>query len=143
MRWLVGALARVHFFAVRLAASILFSPPYGTLRSYALCVYLGVIVTSLPSPSLAPSLPASLPPHLNCSATTSQWFPEIHQCCPGVPILLVGNKTDLREDPRTIAELAKSSQVLVTGKQGADLAAKIGAVAHLECSAKALQGCKV
>ncbi|EDW02173.1 GH21848 [Drosophila grimshawi] len=31
-----------------------------------------------------------------------KWIPEVKHFCPNVPIILVGNKSDLRNDPQTI-----------------------------------------
>lgn len=31
-----------------------------------------------------------------------KWTPEVKHFCPNVPIILVGNKKDLRNDPSTI-----------------------------------------
>jgi Ras-related C3 botulinum toxin substrate 1 len=35
----------------------------------------------------------------------AKWFPEIRHHCPDVPIILLGLKMDLRNDPKTIEEL--------------------------------------
>jgi Ras family protein A len=51
-----------------------------------------------------------------------------------VPILLVGNKVDLRDCTETKAKR------LLTWEQGYFLAKKIGAYAYLECSAKTRKG---
>ena len=56
-----------------------------------------------------------------------QWVPEVRHFCPGVPFVLVGCKSDLRDDPATIAELKKNGQHPVTDEEGAAVAAKIGA----------------
>jgi hypothetical protein len=40
----------------------------------------------------------------------SQWVPEVRHFCPNVPFVLVGCKSDLRNDPSTIAELQKNKQ---------------------------------
>ena len=39
------------------------------------------------------------------------WSKEVKHFCKGVPVILVGNKTDLRGDQALIKELAKSDQV--------------------------------
>lgn len=43
-----------------------------------------------------------------------QWISEVLHFCHGLPIILVGCKKDLRNDPKTIQELAKTSQKPVT-----------------------------
>lgn len=39
-----------------------------------------------------------------------KWTPEVKHFCPNVPIILVGNKKDLRNDEHTRRELAKMKQ---------------------------------
>lgn len=49
-----------------------------------------------------------------CSFTENipeKWTPEVKHFCPTVPIILVGNKKDLRNDEHTRRELAKMKQV--------------------------------
>jgi Ras family protein A len=86
--------------------------------------------------------------------------------CPGLPIILVGCKKDLRFDPKTIEELHKTSQKPVTMEQvrqadrqqlvfiapkcqgqeliqiaqGEEVKKRIGAVKYIECSAKTGEG---
>lgn len=43
-----------------------------------------------------------------------KWTPEVKHFCPNVPIILVGNKKDLRNDDNTRRELAKMKQVRPT-----------------------------
>ncbi|CAE6421582.1 unnamed protein product [Rhizoctonia solani] len=69
-----------------------------------------------------------------------RWIPDARRFCPGVPILLVGCKKDLRHDSRTIEELYKTSQYPVMPKEGMSVAQKIGAHHYLECSAKLGEG---
>ncbi|XP_065611843.1 rho-related GTP-binding protein RhoD [Cyrtonyx montezumae] len=55
----------------------------------------------------------------------TKWYPEVNHFCKGVPVLLVGCKTDLRQghhDP-------------VTFQEGEDMARQVQATAYLECSA--------
>lgn len=42
-----------------------------------------------------------------------KWTPEVKHFCPNVPIILVGNKKDLRNDEHTRRELAKMKQVFL------------------------------
>lgn len=65
-----------------------------------------------------------------------KWTPEVRHFCPNVPIILVGNKKDLRNDPQTLRELAKMKQEPVRAEQGRAMAEQIQAYAYLECSAK-------
>ncbi|VVT58881.1 uncharacterized protein SAPINGB_P006431 [Magnusiomyces paraingens] len=69
-----------------------------------------------------------------------KWISEVLHFCQGVPILLVGCKTDLRFDPKTIEELKRTSQRPVTPEEGQAVAQKIGALKYLECSAKTQEG---
>lgn len=69
-----------------------------------------------------------------------KWTPEVKHFCPNVPIILVGNKKDLRNDPVTIKELAKMKQEPVKPEDGRAMAEKINAFAYLECSAKSKEG---
>jgi GTPase SAR1 family protein len=34
-----------------------------------------------------------------------KWFPEVKHHCPTTPVILVGTKTDLRDDPDTLTKL--------------------------------------
>ena len=69
-----------------------------------------------------------------------KWTPEVKHFCPNVPIILVGNKKDLRNDPITIKELSKMKQEPVKPEDGRAMAEKINAFAYLECSAKSKEG---
>jgi len=69
-----------------------------------------------------------------------KWNPEVKHFCPNVPIILVGNKKDLRNDPATMRELAKMKQEPVKPEEGRAMAEKISAFAYLECSAKSKEG---
>jgi Ras family protein A len=69
-----------------------------------------------------------------------KWTPEVKHFCPNVPIILVGNKKDLRNDGNTIKELQKMKQEPVRPEDGRAMADKIGANAYLECSAKTKEG---
>lgn len=63
-----------------------------------------------------------------------KWADEATERCPGVPILLVGLKKDLRDDPVAAEEMRKRSQKFLTRKAGEDMKELIGARKYLECS---------
>lgn len=69
-----------------------------------------------------------------------KWISEVMHFCHGLPIILVGCKKDLRNDPKTIQDLRQSGQRPVTPEEGAAVARKIGARRYLECSAKYKDG---
>ncbi|XP_070281932.1 transforming protein RhoA-like isoform X2 [Myotis yumanensis] len=69
-----------------------------------------------------------------------KWTPEVKHFCPNVPIILVGNKKDLRNDEHTRWELAKMKQKPVKPEEGRDMANRIGALGYVECSAKTKDG---
>eukprot|EP00689_Sawyeria_marylandensis_P002724 EC824423.1.p1 GENE.EC824423.1~~EC824423.1.p1 ORF type:complete len:207 (+),score=89.90 EC824423.1:46-666(+) len=72
-----------------------------------------------------------------------KWYPEVHHHSPYVPVILIGTKTDLREDKEVINKLAEKNLKICTVEQGEELKKKISAVKYLECSAKTQQGVKV
>ncbi|KAL8613063.1 GTP-binding protein Rho1 [Nucella lapillus] len=69
-----------------------------------------------------------------------KWTPEVRHFCPNVPIILVGNKKDLRNDGNTIRELQKMKQEPVKWEEGHAMSEKISAADYLECSAKSKEG---
>ena len=69
-----------------------------------------------------------------------KWMPEVKRFCPNVPIILVGNKKDLRNDSITIEKLGKKKQEPVKPEEGRIMAETINAFAYLECSAKSKKG---
>ncbi|XP_022081618.1 ras-like GTP-binding protein RHO [Acanthaster planci] len=71
---------------------------------------------------------------------SEKWTPEVRHFCPNVPVILVGNKKDLRHDETTRLELARSKQEPVKTEEGRQMKDKIGACAYLECSAKTMEG---
>jgi len=72
-----------------------------------------------------------------------KWTPEVKHFCPNVPIILVGNKKDLRNDDNTKWELQKMKQEPVKVEQGKEMSEKINAFEYLECSAKSKEGVRV
>lgn len=64
-----------------------------------------------------------------------KWFPEVHHHCPGVPCLIVGTQTDLRDDPSVKEKLTKQKMKPVEKSDGERMAKDLGAVKYVECSA--------
>jgi len=72
----------------------------------------------------------------------SKWWPEIQHHAPGVPVVLVGTKTDLRNDSAMAAQLAAKGLRMVSVEEGQQRANEIGAVKYMECSALTQEGLK-
>lgn len=64
----------------------------------------------------------------------SKWATEAQERCPGIPIILVGLKKDLRDDPMAQEEMRKRSQKFLTTRAGEQMREDIGARKYLECS---------
>mmetsp|Transcript_10096 Transcript_10096/g.19778 ORF Transcript_10096/g.19778 Transcript_10096/m.19778 type:complete len:198 (+) Transcript_10096:441-1034(+) len=73
---------------------------------------------------------------------TQKWYPEIQQHCKGTPFILVGTKTDLRNDAETIQRLVQIGQSPLNQMDGERMKNNIGALQYLECSALTGQGLK-
>jgi Ras family protein A len=69
-----------------------------------------------------------------------KWISEVLHFCHGLPIILVACKKDLRDDPKTIQDLARMNQRPVSRQEGLAVAQKIGAQGYVECSAKSGDG---
>ncbi|KAI9309114.1 P-loop containing nucleoside triphosphate hydrolase protein [Cunninghamella echinulata] len=72
----------------------------------------------------------------------TKWFPEISHHAPNTPMILVGTKLDLREDPETIAKLRQKNMAPISFQQSTQMCKDIGAVKYLECSALTQNGLK-
>jgi len=72
----------------------------------------------------------------------TKWVPEIQHHAPGVPILLVGTKSDLRKDSQTTKQLAQRGQKMVAPESANSMAKEVGAAKYLECSALTQEGLK-
>ncbi len=57
-----------------------------------------------------------------------------------MPIILVGLKKDLRDDPVAVEEMRKRSQRFLTKHEGESAAKEIGARKYLECSSLSGEG---
>merc|ERR1712048_918357 len=65
----------------------------------------------------------------------TKWVPEIQHHAPGVPILLVGTKSDLRKDEATMSTITARGTSLVGTDAANGMAKEVNAVKYLECSA--------
>ena len=72
----------------------------------------------------------------------SKWLVELKQYIKEPVVILVGTKTDLREDEAKLQELAQQGQKPVTAQEAKQKAAEIKAVGYLECSAMKQEGVK-
>ncbi|KAA3465548.1 rac-like GTP-binding protein ARAC3 [Gossypium australe] len=68
---------------------------------------------------------------------SKKWIPELRHYAPGVPIILVGTKLDLRDDKQFFVD--HPGAVPITTAQGEELRKLIGAPVYIECSSKTQQ----
>lgn len=61
---------------------------------------------------------------------------------PNTPFIIVGTKLDLRNNEEVVSRLRAEGQAPLTTSDGQRLAAELGAMAYLECSALTQQGLK-
>ena len=72
----------------------------------------------------------------------AKWYQELQHYSPNTPIILVGTKADLREEPKVIEKLSEQRMEPVSPEQGRAVAQRIKAVKYLECSAMTQKGLK-
>eukprot|EP01027_Heterolobosea_sp_BB2_P011977 GEZU01017383.1.p1 GENE.GEZU01017383.1~~GEZU01017383.1.p1 ORF type:complete len:202 (+),score=32.91 GEZU01017383.1:258-863(+) len=72
-----------------------------------------------------------------------KWVPEVRKHCPNVPIVVVGTKSDLRDDPTYISKLAAQGVKPVQAAQGEEVAKEIRAYKYIECSARTQKNLKM
>jgi len=65
----------------------------------------------------------------------SKWYPELSRHAPGVPIILVGTKADLRNDEDALERLSSRKLAPISFHQGNEMKKEIGAITYVECSA--------
>ncbi|PVF94894.1 P-loop containing nucleoside triphosphate hydrolase protein [Serendipita vermifera] len=65
-----------------------------------------------------------------------KWLPEIQYFRPGIPVVLVACKIDLRMDVDPIKEMEKRGQITVSLEEGEAMARRMGAKAYIECSTR-------
>jgi len=74
---------------------------------------------------------------------TVKWYREVNHHCSHTPIILVGTKTDLRDEKDVQDQLKSKGQSVITTEMGLAKANEIGAKRYLECSAKTQKGLKI
>eukprot|EP00466_Bigelowiella_natans_P005843 jgi/Bigna1/55382/estExt_Genewise1Plus.C_580016 len=72
--------------------------------------------------------------HCSLDNVRTKWIPEIANHCPGVPFILVGMKSDLRENEKIKQRLQERNESPVTFDEGTRMAVEIGATKYMECS---------
>ncbi|XP_077293395.1 cdc42 homolog [Arctopsyche grandis] len=78
---------------------------------------------------------------LNFESVKSRWVPEITHYSSGTPFIIVGTKTDLRNDPSEEKKNLKNSKdKCIQSKEGEKMAKKLNAVKYVECSALTQEG---
>ncbi|KAM3874293.1 rho-related GTP-binding protein RhoF [Diretmus argenteus] len=65
-----------------------------------------------------------------------KWHPEVKHFCPDIPVILIGCKTDLRNDKACMRKLKAMDQAPITYIQGEETRQLMNAEVYLECSAK-------
>ena len=65
----------------------------------------------------------------------NKWVPEVMHYCPSAKVVLVGTKTDCRDDQEIVAALQAKGLQTISPSQGKALAAETGASCYVECSA--------
>ncbi|CAE6436251.1 unnamed protein product [Rhizoctonia solani] len=70
----------------------------------------------------------------------SKWIEEVLEHCPGVKLVLVALKCDLRDDPVVRERLGRFGSRPVVYEEGLAVARRIRASRYLECSSKYNRG---
>eukprot|EP00026_Physarum_polycephalum_P015168 Phypoly_transcript_15792.p1 GENE.Phypoly_transcript_15792~~Phypoly_transcript_15792.p1 ORF type:complete len:226 (+),score=32.60 Phypoly_transcript_15792:161-838(+) len=70
----------------------------------------------------------------------TKYVPDLKNIIPGVPIILVGLKTDLRSDTKTIQQLEKYGEKMVTYEEAEEAAKYMKVAKYMECSALQQKG---
>jgi Ras-related C3 botulinum toxin substrate 1 len=73
---------------------------------------------------------------------SKKWYQEMQEHAPGTPFILVGTKIDLRNDPKTLAELEEKREVPINKAQGEARCAELKGHKYMECSALTQEGLK-
>ena len=65
-----------------------------------------------------------------------KWHPEVTHHCQNVPLILVGTKSDLKQDPNYAKSMDEKGAKMKTAEDAEELRKAIKAVKYIECSAK-------
>eukprot|EP00494_Astrolonche_serrata_P024139 UN24397 len=71
-----------------------------------------------------------------------KWIPELQHHRPNTPIILVGTKSDLRNDSHTTRSLSAKGMSFVDKYEAEKMVSEVGALKYLECSALTQEGVK-
>ncbi len=71
---------------------------------------------------------------------SKKWIPELRLFCPDVPVILVGNKKDLRHNTDVVECLKQRHLEPISAQDGQSLAERMNISAFLECSAQMKEG---
>lgn len=72
---------------------------------------------------------------LSLQSVKKNWLTEIRILSPKASFILVGTKTDLREDQSTLEELQNKNERVISMLDGIKTAKEVGAKTYVECSA--------
>jgi len=72
----------------------------------------------------------------------TKWHPEVSHHCPDARVMLVGTKSDLKDNREVLDKLAQNGQAPITQQQAEQMAKEIKAVGYLECSSLTQKGLK-
>ncbi|KAJ3308984.1 GTP-binding protein Rho1 [Blyttiomyces sp. JEL0837] len=65
-----------------------------------------------------------------------RWVPECRYFSPTIPIILIGCKSDIRDDPHALEEVAKAGDLAVSLEMARQVAKQVDAFKYVECSAR-------
>ena len=81
--------------------------------------------------------------HNSFDNVVNMWLPEIRHYCPTAAILLVGTKTDLRNNIEVIERLASKNQTPIPSTKAQEIVQKEKLFGYVECSAREMQNIKL
>lgn len=73
---------------------------------------------------------------------SSKWSKEVEMHSSGTPIILVGTKSDLRNDQEMIRQIQAKGGKIISADEAKEKAKEIKAVKYMECSALTQEGLK-